>query len=105
MTRSKLKLNFVHRSQFPKHFYNVKKKQLRRHLYGLVNEKGVKIGPFYFFWKRGSVINKKLLNKRFVLYNGYLFHVIRTTYDNLGYRLGMFTVTRKSVIHKGKQIR
>jgi len=37
------------------------------------------------------------------LYNGYLFHVIRTTYDNLGYRLGMFTVTRKSVIHKGKQ--
>jgi ribosomal protein S19 len=103
MTRSKIKLVYVHRSQFPNFFYNEKKKRLRKKLYAYINEKGVNVGAFYFFWKRFSTITRKLINKRFALYNGYIFHILRTTDNHLGYKLGEFTVTKRSVIHKGKQ--
>lgn len=103
MTRSKSKLLYVHRSQFPRFFFNNKKKILRKPLYKYVNEKGIRVGAFYFFWKRYSVINRKLIFRRFALYNGFLFHVLTTNEQHLGYRLGEFTATWKTAIHAWKQ--
>lgn len=103
MARSKSKIAYVHRAQFPISFLNSKKKKARIPLYKLVLDKKAKIGFSYFFWKRDSVFNNKLANKRFVLYNGYLFHVLKTDSNYLGLKLGELTVTRRSVKHKGKQ--
>jgi hypothetical protein len=44
-----------------------------------------------------------LLNKKFGLYNGFIFHVLRTDYRHQGFKLGEFSVTRRSAKHKGKQ--
>lgn len=103
MGRSKSKLIYVHRSQFPRFFYNVKKKKLRKNFYKFIAEKKANIGAFYFFWKRSSILNKKLVHKRFALYNGFLFHILRTDGRHQGYRLGEFTATRRTPKHKGKQ--
>jgi len=103
MARSKNKLVYVHRSLFPKFFYNPKKKMSRKHLYKCIVEKNSKIGPYYFFWNRATVINKKLLNKRIALYNGYVFHIISITEDHEGFKLGEFSTSRRTVKHAGKQ--
>jgi ribosomal protein S19 len=103
MARSLSKLIYVHRSQFPRFFYNSKKKILRRGFVKLVVEKTANLGAYYYFWKRNSVINRKMLNKKFGLYNGFIFHVLRTDYRHQGFKLGEFSVTRRSAKHKGKQ--
>jgi ribosomal protein S19 len=63
----------------------------------------VSVSPVNFFWKRNSLLNKKLLNKRICIFNGKLFHIINTNINFRGFRLGEFSVSRKRPIHKGKQ--
>jgi ribosomal protein S19 len=103
MSRSKYKLNFVHRSQINKFLNNKIKRTSRQGLYKHMVNKYVSISPILFFWKRASCISKKLLNKKICVYNGIMFHIINTNIKLRGFKLGEFSVSRRKPIHKGKQ--
>jgi ribosomal protein S19 len=103
MSRSKFKLPYVHRSQINKFLFNKIKRSTRQHLYQYMINKYVSISPVYFFWKRYSNINKRILNKKICVYNGKIFHIVNTNLKCKGYRLGDFSVSRKRPVHKGKQ--
>jgi len=103
MSRSKYKLMFVHRSQINKFLNNKIKRSTRQGLYKHMVNRFISISPIYFFWKRSSNINKKILNKKICVYNGTIFHIININPKFRGFKLGEFSVSRKKPIHKGKQ--
>jgi ribosomal protein S19 len=58
-----------------------------------------------YFWKRSSLLNKRLAktNKTIGIYNGFGFVVLHLKKRFFGYRLGEYSVTRRAPRHKGKQ--
>jgi len=103
MSRSKKKLGYVHRSLFKKNMFNEKKRELRQKSYKLLLNPKVSISPFCLFWKRNSLINKNLINKKIGLYNGWGFNHTDITKDYIGFKLCELNTTRRTPIHKGKQ--
>jgi ribosomal protein S19 len=106
MSRSSFKINYVQRSQLKKYLFNRVKRDMRTpFVYKHMSHKYVSVPPFFFFWKRDSKINNALLNKKFGVYNGFLFHIVNTNSHFKGYRLGEFSTCRRKPKHKFKKKR
>lgn len=103
MARSKKKLNYVHRSSFKKNMLNTKKVELREKIHRLMISTKVRLEPSCLFWKRNSLINENLINKKIGVYNGWGFHHTDITKDFLGLKLCGLNTTRRTPVHKGKQ--
>jgi len=104
LARSLYKLPFVHRSLW--------KKSINSRKYIAYTEKlSEKVQPYtflvsnYYFWKRSSLLNKRLAktHKTIGIYNGFSFIVLHLKKKYFGYKLGEYSVTRKAPRHKGKQ--
>jgi len=105
MSRSLYKLPFIHRSLWAKSI------KTRKHIkYSEVLEK--KVIPYetilasnLYFWKRSSIINKRLAktNKTIGIYNGLGFIILHLKKKFFGYKLGEYAVSRRAPKHKGKQ--
>jgi len=48
-------------------------------------------------------MNRRLLNKKICVYNGRYFLILNTNAKFKGFKLGGFSLTRRSAIHKGKK--
>ena len=104
MARSLYKLPYVHRSLW--------RKSIKSRKYITYTEKlAEKVQPFtylvsnFYFWKRNSLLNKRLAktNKTIGIYNGFSFIVLHLNKKYFGYKLGEYSVTRRTPRHKGKQ--
>jgi len=103
MGRSLYKTKFLQRAQFNKYLYNNDKRVLRKYCFERMVNSKISVQPFFFFWNRASVINRKLLNKKICVYNGKVFHILNINKNFLGYRLGSFSFTRKKPSHINKK--
>jgi len=103
MSRSKKKIGYVHRSLFLKNMNNEEKKELRQSCYKLLINPKMVIEPSCLFWKRSSLINENLLNKKIAVYNGWGFNHADITKDLIGFKLCELHTTRRTPRHKGKQ--
>lgn len=54
-------------------------------------------------WSRKSVILPEFVGITFQVYNGYKWISVRVTDEMIGHKLGEFSATRKSCIHKKKK--
>jgi len=102
MCRSKKKICYVHRSLFKKNMFNEKKKELRQKNLKLIVNSKVNIAPSCLFWKRNSLINKNLINKKIGIYNGWGFLHTDITKDFIGFKLSEIHTTRRTPVHKNK---
>jgi len=103
MCRSLKKSNFVHKSLFKKSMQKRERSKIHSKMFKFFIDKKAKIFPSSIFWKRNSVINKNLLNKKLCIYNGFRFAVVNISAKHKGFRLGEFSVTRRRPKHKGKK--
>ena len=99
MSRSLYKVPFVHLSCFEN---KIKDKKIKNLSFYLKNTKR-KVPENLFFFKRKSVVNFQLLNKKIAVHNGYYFPELIMVIDTIGFRLGEFSTSRKYPKHKGKQ--
>ena len=105
MARSLYKLPYIHRSLWAKSIKS------RKHIkYSSVLAE--KILPYetvlvsnFYFWKRSSLLNKRLAktNKTIGIYNGFGFIILHLKKKFFGYKLGEYSVSRRTAKHKGKQ--
>jgi len=105
MSRSLYKLPFIHRSLWTKSI------KMRKHIkYSEVLTQKVlphetNVASNLYFWKRSSVLNKRLAktNKTICIYNGFGFIILHLKNKFFGYKLGEYSVSRRTPKHKGKQ--
>jgi len=55
------------------------------------------------FWKRNSIISKKLYDKDIYIHNGITFIKKRICNRSIGYKIGEFSDTRQKAFHAGKE--
>jgi len=103
MCRSLKKANFVHKSLFKKSILKREKSKIHSRMAKFFVDKKAKVLPSLILWKRNSIINKNILNKKLCLYNGLRFAIINVSIRHKGFRLGEFSVTRRKPRHKGKK--
>lgn len=101
MARSLSKIPFVHRAVFKQSLKS--KSKLKFNLEKLLLDQKVKFNRNICFWNRSSNINKNLLNKRTIVYNGYRFLYLNVNSDIVGNKFGQFVRTRRKPKHKGKK--
>jgi len=82
--------------------FNEKKKELRQKNLKLIVNSKVNIAPSCLFWKRNSLINKNLINKKIGIYNGWGFLHTDITKDFIGFKLSEIHTTRRTPVHKNK---
>lgn len=105
MSRSLYKLPFIHRSLWDKSI------KIRKYIkYSqILSEKVIPYETFIasnlYFWKRSSILNKRLAktNKTIGIYNGFGFLILHLKKAFFGYKLGEYSVSRRAPKHKGKQ--
>jgi len=103
MCRSQKKANYVHKSLFKKSMLRREKSKIHSKMSKLFVDKKAKVIPSSILWKRNSLINKNILNKKLCIYNGYKFIVVNISAKLKGFRLGEVSVTRRRPKHKGKK--
>jgi len=103
MCRSQKKANYVHKSLFKKSMLRREKSRIHSKMSKLFVDKKAKVIPSSILWKRNSLINKNILNKKLCIYNGYKFIVVNISAKLKGFRLGEVSVTRRRPKHKGKK--
>jgi len=99
MSRSLYKIPFVHKSITKKCLGNKKYKKIKIS----ESQKLKNIAHYLYFWKRSSIINKNLLDKKIAIYNGKIFISLTVNKNHIGFYLGQFCVSRKTPAHRGKQ--
>jgi len=103
MCRSLKKVNFVHKSLFKKSILKREKSRIHSKMLKFFVDKKAKIFPSSILWKRNSIINKNLLNKKLAIYNGFRFAIVNISVKHKGFRLGELSVTKRKPKHKGKK--
>jgi len=103
MCRSLKKANFVHKSLFKKSILRREKSKIHSKMLKFFVDKKAKVFPSSILWKRNSLINKNLINKKLAIYNGFRFVIVNISTKHKGFRLGEFSVTRRRPKHKGKK--
>jgi len=103
MCRSLKKANFVHKSLFKKSLLRREKSKIHSKMARFFVDKKAKVFPSSILWKRNSLINRNLLNRKLALYNGFRFVIVNISVKHKGFRLGEFSVTRRRPKHKGKK--
>jgi len=103
MCRSLKKCNFVHKSLFKKSMQKREKSKIHSRMVKFFVDKKAKIFPSSILWKRNSLINNNLLNKKLAIYNGYKFVIANISTKHKGFKLGELSVTKRKPKHKGKK--
>ena len=105
MARSLYKLPYIHRSLWAKSIKSRKYIAYSKTLAEKILPHDNKLQSNLYFWKRSSLLNKRLANtnKTIGVYNGFGFVILHLKKKFFGYKLGEYVVTRRSAKHKGKQ--
>lgn len=105
MSRSLYKLPFIHRSLWAKSITSRKHIKYSEVLAEKVLPYETVLASNLYFWKRSSILNKRLAstNKTIGIYNGVGFQILHLKKKFFGYKLGEYSVSRRTAKHKGKQ--
>ena len=107
MARSIFKLPYVHRSLFSACLIN------RQNTYNTIQnvqvtsqkskEKVKNVPRFLYFWKKASCFNWNIVDRKISIYNGKVFLTWTVSAKHIGYKIGAFSITRRTPPHAGKQ--
>jgi len=105
MARSLYKLPYVHRSLWEN---SIQSRKYITYTEKLAEKKFPWTGHLasnLHFWKRNSLLNKRLANttKTIGIYNGLGFVILHLKKKYFGYKLGEYSLSRRTPRHKGKQ--
>jgi len=105
MARSLYKLPYIHRSLWAKSIKSRKYIKYSQVLAEKILPYETVLASNLYFWKRSSILNKRLANtnKTIGIYNGFGFIILHLKKKFFGYRLGEYSVSRRTPKHKGKQ--
>lgn len=105
MARSLYKLPYIHRSLWAKSIKSRKHIKYSQVLTEKVLPYETILASNLYFWKRSSILNKRLANtnKTIGIYNGFGFIILHLKKKFFGYKLGEYAVSRRTPRHKGKQ--
>lgn len=105
MSRSLYKLPYIHRSLWAKSVKARKNIKYSQVLAEKILPFETILAPNLYFWKRSSILNKRLAktNKTIGIYNGFGFIILHLKKNFFGFRLGEYSVSRRTPKHKGKQ--
>lgn len=105
MSRSLYKLPFIHRSLWAKSIQIRKYIKYSDVLFEKTLPYETKISSNFYFWKRSSILNKRLAKtaRTIGIYNGFGFQVLHLKKKFFGYKLGEYSLSRRTPKHKGKQ--
>jgi len=101
--RSLYKVPFVHRSVFFKYFNKRKESGVHSNIQGTLNRKKIKLPRYVVFWTKSSKFSRNLLiGRKIAIHNGKVYMFVNLKKGVVGFKLGQFVITRRTVIHSGK---
>ena len=104
--RSIYKVPFVHRSLFFKYVDKRKKLNVNLEIQGILNRRKVKMPRYLIFFNKSSKLSKnKLIDRKIAVHNGKVYMFVNMKRGVVGFKLGQFVITRRTVIHSSKKIK
>src|SRR5437868_10897790 len=104
--RSIYKVPFVHRSLFFKYVDKRKKLNVHPEIQGILNRIKVKMPRYLIFFNKSSKLSKnKLIDRKIAVHNGKVYMFVNMKRGVVGFKLGQFVITRRTVIHSSKKIK
>jgi len=104
--RSIYKVPFVHKSVFNKYVDKRKRFNVHPEIQSILNRRKVKMPRYLIFFKKSSKLSKnKLIDKKIAVHNGKVHMFVNMKKGVVGFKLGQFVITRRTVIHSSKKIR
>jgi len=101
--RSLYKVPFVHRSVFFKHVDRRKKLGVHSEIQNVLNRRKIKLPRYVIFWNKSSKFSKnRLIGRKIAIHNGKVYMFISLKKGIVGFKLGQFVITRRTVVHKSK---
>jgi len=104
--RSIYKVPFVHKSVFAKYVNKRKKLSLHSEIQGILNRRKVKMPRYLIFFNKSTKLShNKLIGRKIAVHNGKVYMFVNLKKGVVGFKLGQFVITRRTVIHSSKKIR
>jgi len=101
--RSVYKVTFVHRSVFNKYVDRRKKLNVHSGIQSDLNKKKIKLPRYLIFWTKSSKLSRnRLIGRKIAIHNGRVYMFVSLKKGVVGFKLGQFVITRRTVIHSGK---
>lgn len=101
--RSAYKIPFVHRSVFFKHVTRRKDYNVHSEIQSVLNRRKIRLPRYVIFWNKSSKLsNNKLIGRKIAIHNGKVYMFVSLKKWSVGFKLGQFAFTRRTVIHAGK---
>ncbi len=101
--RSAYKVPFVHRSFFFKYVDRRKKLGVHSEIQDVLNRRKIKMPRYVIFWNKSSkVSNNALIGRKIAIHNGRVYMFVSLKKLSVGFKLGQFVITRRTVKHSGK---
>jgi hypothetical protein len=104
--RSLYKVPFVHKSVFFKYVDKRRKLNVHSEIQGVLNRRKVKMPRYLIFFKKSSKLSRnKLIDKKVAVHNGKVHMFVNLKKGVVGFKLGQFVITRRTVVHSGKKVK
>jgi len=101
--RSIYKVPFVHRSVFNKYVERRKKLNVHSEIQHVLNRRKIKLPRYVIFWNKSSKFSRnRLIGRKIAIHNGKVYMFVSLKKGVVGYKLGQFVITRRTVVHSGK---
>jgi len=101
--RSVYKVPFVHRSVFNKYVDRRKKLNVHSEIQSVLNRRKIKLPRYVIFWTKSSKLSRnRLIGRKIAIHNGKVYMFVSLKKGVVGFKLGQFVITRRTVIHSGK---
>jgi len=101
--RSVYKVPFVHRSVFNKYVERRKKLNVHSEIQSVLNRRKIKLPRYVIFWNKSSKFSRnRLIGRKIAIHNGKVYMFVSLKKGVVGFILGQFVITRRTVVHSGK---
>jgi len=101
--RSVYKVPFVHRSVFNKYVERRKKLNVHSEIQSVLNRRKIKLPRYVIFWNKSSKFSRnRLIGRKIAIHNGKVYMFVSLKKGVVGFKLGQFVITRRTVVHSGK---
>jgi len=101
--RSLYKAPFVHRSVMNKYVERRKRLNVHSEIQSVLNRRKIKLSRSVIFWNKSSkFVKNRLIGRKIAIHNGKVYMFVGLKKGVVGFKLGQFVITRRTVIHSGK---
>jgi len=101
--RSLYKAPFVHRSVLNKYVERRKRLNVHSEIQSVLNRRKIKLPRYLIFWNKSSkLVRNRLIGKKIAIHNGKVYMFVGLKKGAVGFKVGQFAITRRTVKHSGK---